>query len=154
MRPPGAILSPGESLIATGNNSFVNLYISYVLVKRCNLVVMKTGILCKLLYLQNYIFLVVLFHFIFTVFSVWFCMHLLVFKFVEPPENNEKPMDQKTKLKFKIMSLKVKGAMDYAPELVRLSHLSLLLVLTLYRNFHVDIMRSIFKCCNFSHVKF
>lgn len=57
MRPPGAILSPGESLIAT------------------------------------------------------------VFKFVEPPENNEKPMDQKTKLKFKIMSLKVKGAMDYAPEL-------------------------------------
>ncbi|KAK3014604.1 hypothetical protein RJ639_009837 [Escallonia herrerae] len=33
------------------------------------------------------------------------------------PENNEKPMDQKSKLKFKIMSLKVKGAMEYVPEL-------------------------------------
>lgn len=53
-------------------------------------------------------------------------MHLLVFKFVEPPEkdSNEKPMDQKTKVKFKIMSLKVKGTMEYAPELVRLTHLS------------------------------
>lgn len=57
MRPPGAILAPGESLIAT------------------------------------------------------------VFKFVEPPENNEKPLDQKSKVKFKIMSLKVKGPMDYVPEL-------------------------------------
>ncbi|XP_057527740.1 vesicle-associated protein 4-2-like isoform X2 [Amaranthus tricolor] len=33
----------------------------------------------------------------------------VVFKFVEPPENNEKPLDQKSKVKFKIMSLKVKG---------------------------------------------
>ncbi|KAI3718810.1 hypothetical protein L6452_19694 [Arctium lappa] len=57
MRPPGAILAPGESIIAT------------------------------------------------------------VFKFVELPENNEKPMDQKRKVKFKIMSLKVKGMMDYVPEL-------------------------------------
>uniref|UniRef100_A0A6N2L7M4 MSP domain-containing protein n=1 Tax=Salix viminalis TaxID=40686 RepID=A0A6N2L7M4_SALVM len=57
MRPPGAILAPGESIIAT------------------------------------------------------------VFKFVEHPENNEKPMEQKTRVKFKIMSLKVKGAMDYVPEL-------------------------------------
>ncbi|XP_059623525.1 vesicle-associated protein 4-2 [Cornus florida] len=57
MRPPGAILAPGESLIAT------------------------------------------------------------VFKFVEHPENNEKPVDQKRKVKFKIMSLKVKGMMDYVPEL-------------------------------------
>jgi hypothetical protein len=57
MRPPGAILAPGESIIAT------------------------------------------------------------VFKFVEAPENNEKPMDQKSKLKFKIMSLKVKGPMDYVPEM-------------------------------------
>ncbi|XVF87588.1 hypothetical protein PTKIN_Ptkin18bG0132300 [Pterospermum kingtungense] len=57
MRPPGAVLAPGESIIAT------------------------------------------------------------VFKFVEPPENNEKPMDQKSKVKFKIMSLKVKGPMDYVPEL-------------------------------------
>ncbi|XP_074329870.1 vesicle-associated protein 4-2 [Apium graveolens] len=57
MRPPGAILAPGESLIAT------------------------------------------------------------VFKFVENPENNEKPMDQKSRVKFKIMSLKVKGPMDYVPEL-------------------------------------
>lgn len=42
-----------------------------------------------------------------------------MFKFVEPPENNEKPVEQKSKVKFKIMSLKVKGAMDYVPELVR-----------------------------------
>ncbi|OMO98894.1 Major sperm protein [Corchorus olitorius] len=57
MRPPGGILAPGESLIAT------------------------------------------------------------VFKFVEPPENNEKPIDQKSRVKFKIMSLKVKGETDYVPEL-------------------------------------
>ncbi|KAK4286193.1 hypothetical protein QN277_002785 [Acacia crassicarpa] len=57
MRPPGGILAPGESIIAT------------------------------------------------------------VFKFVEPPENNEKPIDQKSKVKFKIMSLKVKGEMEYVPEL-------------------------------------
>ncbi|KAI7758045.1 hypothetical protein M8C21_007409 [Ambrosia artemisiifolia] len=57
MRPPGAILAPGETIIAT------------------------------------------------------------VFKFVEPPENNEKPMDQRRKVKFKIMSLKVKGMMEYVPEL-------------------------------------
>ncbi|XP_004504962.1 vesicle-associated protein 4-2 [Cicer arietinum] len=55
MRPPGAILAPGESIIAT------------------------------------------------------------VFKFVEQPENNEKP--EKSGLKFKIMSLKVKGPIDYVPEL-------------------------------------
>ncbi|OWM88687.1 hypothetical protein CDL15_Pgr002454 [Punica granatum] len=57
MRPPGGILAPGESLIAT------------------------------------------------------------VFKFVEQPENNEKQPDQKSKVKFKIMSLKVKGGTDYVPEL-------------------------------------
>nr|AFK39696.1 unknown [Lotus japonicus] len=57
MRPPGGILSPGESIIAT------------------------------------------------------------VFKFVEPPENNEKPLDRKSKVKFKIMSLKVQGETDYVPEL-------------------------------------
>ncbi|XVE51240.1 hypothetical protein DITRI_Ditri02bG0024100 [Diplodiscus trichospermus] len=59
MRPPGAVLAPGESIIAT------------------------------------------------------------VFKFVEPPENNEKEkqVDQKCKVKFKIMSLKVKGPMDYVPEM-------------------------------------
>ena len=45
-------------------------------------------------------------------------MYLAVFKFVEPPENNEKPIDQKSRVKFKIMSLKVKGEMDYVPELV------------------------------------
>ncbi|KAJ6421931.1 hypothetical protein OIU84_026963 [Salix udensis] len=57
MRPPGAILAPGESLIAT------------------------------------------------------------VFKFVEPPENNERLLDQKSRVKFKIMSLKVKGEMEYVPEM-------------------------------------
>ncbi|XWS63360.1 hypothetical protein CRYUN_Cryun06bG0089600 [Craigia yunnanensis] len=40
-----------------------------------------------------------------------------VFKFVEPPENNEKPIEQKSRVKFKIMSLKVKGETDYVPEL-------------------------------------
>ncbi|XP_064946178.1 vesicle-associated protein 4-2-like isoform X2 [Musa acuminata AAA Group] len=40
-----------------------------------------------------------------------------VFKFVEQPENNEKPMDQKSKVKFKIVSLKVNGPMEYVPEL-------------------------------------
>lgn len=48
-------------------------------------------------------------------------MDLLVFKFVEVPENNEKPMDQKSRDKFKIVSLKVKGEVDYVPELVRFS---------------------------------
>ncbi|KAK3125362.1 hypothetical protein QOZ80_7BG0603880 [Eleusine coracana subsp. coracana] len=56
MRPPGAILAPGETIIAT------------------------------------------------------------VFKFVEHPENNENVL-QKCKVKFKILSLKVKGPMEYAPEL-------------------------------------
>jgi hypothetical protein len=40
-----------------------------------------------------------------------------VFKFVEHPENNEKPLDQKCKVKFKIVSLKVKGPVEYVPEL-------------------------------------
>ncbi|KAI4322873.1 hypothetical protein L6164_022524 [Bauhinia variegata] len=57
MRPPGGILAPGESLIAT------------------------------------------------------------VFKFVEHPENNEKQLDQKYKVKFKIMSLKVVEGVDFVPEL-------------------------------------
>ncbi|KAI4320752.1 hypothetical protein MLD38_034197 [Melastoma candidum] len=57
MRPPGGILAPGESIIAT------------------------------------------------------------VFKFVEHPEANEKPRDQKNKAKFKIVSLKVKAGTEYAPEL-------------------------------------
>lgn len=43
-----------------------------------------------------------------------------VFKFVEQPENNEKLSNQKNKVKFKIMSLKVKLGVDYVPELVRL----------------------------------
>uniref|UniRef100_A0A0R0GTI5 MSP domain-containing protein n=2 Tax=Glycine subgen. Soja TaxID=1462606 RepID=A0A0R0GTI5_SOYBN len=55
MRPPGGILAPGESIIAT------------------------------------------------------------VFKFIEHPLNNEKP--QKTGVKFKITSLKVKGPIDYVPEM-------------------------------------
>ncbi|GMH25518.1 hypothetical protein Nepgr_027361 [Nepenthes gracilis] len=40
-----------------------------------------------------------------------------VFKFVEQPENNEKLFDLKTKVKFKIMSLKVKEQTEYVPEL-------------------------------------
>lgn len=57
MRPPGGILAPGESIIAT------------------------------------------------------------VFKFMEQPESNEKMQDLKRKVKFKIMSLKVKEETEYAPEL-------------------------------------
>lgn len=57
MRPPGGILAPGESLIAT------------------------------------------------------------VFKFVELPDNNEKQSEKKSKVKFKIMSLKVNAGVDYVPEL-------------------------------------
>ncbi|KAL8237850.1 hypothetical protein R6Q59_018936 [Mikania micrantha] len=57
MRPPGGILAPGESLIAT------------------------------------------------------------VFKFVEQPDKNEKQGDQRSRVKFKIMSLKVKEGTDFVPEL-------------------------------------
>ncbi|XVE50402.1 hypothetical protein DITRI_Ditri01bG0159900 [Diplodiscus trichospermus] len=57
MRPPGGILAPGESIIAT------------------------------------------------------------VFKFVEKPENDEVQVDLKSKVKFKIMSLKVTAGVDYLPEL-------------------------------------
>lgn len=42
----------------------------------------------------------------------------VVSKFVEHPEQNEKLVDQMSKVKFKIMSLKVKGPMDYIPDLV------------------------------------
>lgn len=45
-------------------------------------------------------------------------MNSLVFKFVEPPENSEKPIEQKSGVKFKIMSLKMKVPTDYMPELV------------------------------------
>lgn len=41
-----------------------------------------------------------------------------MFKFVEHTDNTEKQLDQKSKIKFKIMSLKVKGPMEYVPELV------------------------------------
>ncbi|PRQ47256.1 putative vesicle-associated membrane-protein-associated protein [Rosa chinensis] len=45
---------------------------------------------------------------------------LQVFRFVEQPDSNEKILDQKTKVKFQIMSLKVKAEIDYAPELVNI----------------------------------
>lgn len=54
---------------------------------------------------------------------------MAVFKFVELPENNEKLVDQKSRVKFKIMSLKVKGPMDYVPELVRCVHVLLLFIM-------------------------
>nr|XP_043619184.1 vesicle-associated protein 4-1-like [Erigeron canadensis] len=57
MRPPGGILAPGESIIAT------------------------------------------------------------VFKFVEQPDKNEKQSDRRSKVKFKIMSLKVTEGTDFVPEL-------------------------------------
>ena len=37
---------------------------------------------------------------------------------MEQPENNEKLSDLKNKVKFKVMSLKVKEGVDYVPELV------------------------------------
>ncbi|KAK1360734.1 Vesicle-associated protein 4-1 [Heracleum sosnowskyi] len=40
-----------------------------------------------------------------------------VFKFVELPDNNEKQSEKKSKVKFKIMSLKVNAGVDYVPEL-------------------------------------
>ncbi|XP_009622513.1 vesicle-associated protein 4-2-like [Nicotiana tomentosiformis] len=40
-----------------------------------------------------------------------------VFKFVEPPDNNEKQVGKKSRVKFKVMSLKVKEDVDYVPEL-------------------------------------
>nr|XP_027082600.1 vesicle-associated protein 4-2-like [Coffea arabica] len=40
-----------------------------------------------------------------------------IFKFLEPPESNDKLDGLKSRVKFKIMSLKVKGDMDYVPEL-------------------------------------
>ncbi|KAK9664139.1 hypothetical protein RND81_14G021600 [Saponaria officinalis] len=42
----------------------------------------------------------------------------VVFKFVEPPDKNDKQSDQKSRVKFKIMSLKMHGdQLDYIPEL-------------------------------------
>lgn len=48
---------------------------------------------------------------------------------MEHPENNEKQkqFDQKSNVKFKIMSLKVKEGMDYVPELVSYVTLCLLI---------------------------
>ena len=45
---------------------------------------------------------------------------------MEQPENNAKQMDQKSNVKFKIVSLKVKGGIEYVPELVRHVELCLL----------------------------
>lgn len=92
MRPPGGILTPGEILIATGIHFSSVLFqlILYLICFQC------TSSIYFLLY-------------------IW----LTVFKFIELPENNEKPIvDQKTKVKFKIVSLKVKEGTDYVPELV------------------------------------
>lgn len=51
-----------------------------------------------------------------------------MFKFVERPENNEKTLDKKSKVKFKIMSIKVKEGTDYVPELVSVLIMILVLV--------------------------
>ncbi|KAG0471396.1 hypothetical protein HPP92_015942 [Vanilla planifolia] len=81
MRPPGGVLSPGESIIAT------------------------------------------------------------VFKFVEQPENEEKPLQSKSKVKFKIMSLKVKGPMEYVPELFD-EQKDQILIEKILRVYFLDIDRS------------
>ncbi|TYH74096.1 hypothetical protein ES332_D05G374000v1 [Gossypium tomentosum] len=77
MRPPGAILAPGESIIATGKCFFARLCILF------------TSGFYHALALGRHI-----------------CL------FVEPPENNEKQMDQKSRVKFKIMSLQLTGRSD------------------------------------------
>ncbi|KAK8952731.1 Vesicle-associated protein 4-1 [Platanthera guangdongensis] len=65
-----------------------------------------------------------------------------VFKFVEHPENNEKPLlDQKNKVKFKIMSLKVKGPMEYVPELFD-EHKDLVSVEQILKVVFLDVERS------------
>lgn len=89
MRPPGAILAPGETIIATGNTSDHLLYMNNSNASWFALCLVLISV------------------------SIW----LTVFKFVEHPENNENVL-QKCKVKFKILSLKVKGPMDYAPEMV------------------------------------
>lgn len=56
-----------------------------------------------------------------------------VFKFVEPPEKGQKVLGRKSRVKFKIMSLKVDVEVDYIPELVNcFQHF----VTTIY--FHLD----------------
>nr|XP_027086656.1 vesicle-associated protein 4-2-like [Coffea arabica] len=40
-----------------------------------------------------------------------------IFKFLEPPESNDKLDGLKSRVKFKIMRLNIKGDMDYVPEL-------------------------------------
>lgn len=60
------------------------------------------------------------FIFVMQIVAFIFVLNWAVFKFVEQPENNDKVIDQKSKVKFKIMSLKVKGGIEYAPELVSL----------------------------------
>lgn len=44
---------------------------------------------------------------------------MTVFKFVEQPDKNEKQPDKRCKVKFKIMSLKVKEGTDFVPEMVK-----------------------------------
>lgn len=113
MRPPGAILAPGESIIATGMSSVTSLC-SFITVVEINYALVALG--HKLFF----------FSLCFIAESDKFSFHdlggMIVFKFVEHPENNEKPMDQKSRVKFKIMSLKVNGGMDYVPELVSSKH--------------------------------
>lgn len=60
---------------------------------------------------------------------------------MEPPENKEKPVNQKSKVKFKIMSLKVKDGTDYVPELVSGPSTQILLIYCLVGN-DMSIIRS------------
>ncbi|THU55992.1 hypothetical protein C4D60_Mb11t12570 [Musa balbisiana] len=94
MRPPGGILSPGESIIASGNFFFLLMLFLNDFSNGCN-----NQLISRMYFLKKT------------------STPVAVFKFVEQPENNEKPMDQKSKVKFKIVSLKVNGPMEYVPEL-------------------------------------
>lgn len=91
MRPPGGTLAPDESLIATGNIH------SWPFLSFCMMLIKIVAYCC---------FIVLIYHLI------------TVFKFVEPPDTNEKQVGKKSRVKFKVMSLKVKEDVDYVPELV------------------------------------
>lgn len=103
MRPPGGILSPGESIVATGTRISSPMF----------MLLLSIGTFNTLFNGKRYL----AWHSVFDIFGLFLC-GTPVFKFVEHPENNEKQTDQKSKVKFKIMSLKVKEIMDYVPELV------------------------------------
>lgn len=102
MRPPGGILTPGESILATGNSCLSslltlisNIFASFSFTDDLKLSCLRVFVSLFFVFILN-----------------------VVFKFVEPPVKGEKMLGRKSRVKFKIMSLKVEPGMDYIPELV------------------------------------